>query len=177
MGKIRIIGGIHRSRQIEVLDEDGLRPTLDRVKETLFNWLGQDLTGLTCLDLFTGSGSLAFEALSRNAREVIMLEQNTAVFKQLKQKKKLLKLENCIIYNQDALVYLKNLTSRKFDIIFIDPPYESDLLEQVLPLIRTFLTETSVIYVEYKNKVNFTGFEVIKQKKAGVVNFVLLKGI
>ncbi len=174
MGKIRIIGGFHRSRQLEVLDEDGLRPTLDRVKETLFNWLGQELAGLKCLDLFSGSGSLAFEAISRGAKYVAMIEKNSRAFKQLEINKKILKIENCHIYNQDALVFLQNNTEL-FDVIFVDPPYASDLLIKVLPFLKHQLTENGVIYIEYKDKIDLTGFQIIKQKKAGIVNFALLK--
>lgn len=175
MGKIRIIGGIHRSRQLNVLDEDGLRPTLDRVKETLFNWLGQDLTGLKCLDLFTGSGSLAFEAISRNATEVVMIEKNSLAYKQLEKNKKILNASNCTILNQDALNFLSANQTQKFDVVFIDPPFNSNLLSESLKLIRNVINHKTLIYVEYRDKVDLSQFQIIKQKKAGVVNFALLQ--
>jgi 16S rRNA (guanine966-N2)-methyltransferase len=124
MGKIRIIGGIHRSRQLTVLDANGLRPTLDRVKETLFNWLGQDLTGLNCLDAFSGSGSLGFEAISRNAKSVIMIELEQRVYQQLVTNQKLLNVNNCQIIHGNATEFLKT-TNLVFDVIFLDPPYNT----------------------------------------------------
>lgn len=174
MGKIRIIGGEHRSRQLPVLNHDGLRPTLDRVKETLFNWLGQDLTGKTCLDLFAGSGSLGFEAVSRNAKQVVMVEQNNQVTKQLEQNKLLLKADNLQIINGDGLKFLQTC-QLKFDVIFLDPPYNSVLLEQSLAQIENVLAEDGVIYAEYQQECDLSQFTIIKHGKAGVVNFVLLQ--
>lgn len=173
MGKIRIIGGIHRSRQLPVLDFDGLRPTLDRVKETVFNWLGQDLTGLTCLDLFAGSGSLGFEAISRNAKQVIMIERNPKVAKQLEANRQLLRADNCQIINNDALNYL-NSSQMKFDIVFVDPPYDSNLLQQSLPLICDKLNINGLVYIEFRDAVDLEKFVIYKQAKAGVVNYALL---
>ena len=173
MGKIRIIGGIHRSRQLPVLDSDSLRPTLDRVKETLFNWLGQDLTSQTCLDLFAGSGSLGFEAISRNAKQVVMVEKSKLVAQQLFANKSTLKCDNCIIIQQDAIDYLAK-TEIKFDVIFLDPPYNSDLLEQILVKITPALKENGLCYIEYEKAPDLTKFNIIKQSKAGKVNFALI---
>lgn len=176
MGKIRIIGGTHRSRQLTVLDVDGLRPTLDRVKESLFNWLGQDLTGLDCLDLFAGSGSLGFEAISRNARHVVMIEKDIKVSHRLLENKKLLNAENCEVINVDAMHYVRSST-RLFDIIFVDPPYSTDLLSNVLPLLRNLIKDDGLIYAEYSTEVDFHGFDIYKKGKAGVVNYVLLRAV
>lgn len=176
MGKIRIIGGIHRSRQLSVLDVDGLRPTLDRVKETLFNWLGQDLTGLECLDLFAGSGSLGFEAISRNAKHVVMIEKDIRVSRKLLENKNLLKAENCEVINGDAIHYMCS-SNRLFDIIFVDPPYSTNLLSDVLPLLRKLIKDDGLIYAEYSNEVDFNGFDIYKKGKAGLVNYVLLRVI
>ncbi len=174
MGKIRIIGGEHRSRQLLVLDADGLRPTLDRVKETLFNWLGQDLTGQHCLDLFAGSGSLGFEAVSRNAQSVIMVEKSLQVAQQLISNAKLLRAENCQIINLAAEKFL-NKNSSKFDVIFLDPPYSSDLLEQSLQKITTHLAVDGLIYIEYhQNKPDLSQFNILKHSQAGSVNYALL---
>lgn len=174
MGKIRIIGGTHRSRQLPVLDQDGLRPTLDRVKETLFNWLGQDLTGQTCLDLFAGSGSLGFEAVSRNAAKVVMVEKSAKVTQQLKDNVKLLRAENCLVVNDDALKFLTNNTL-KFDVIFLDPPYSSDLLAESLQIVSEHLTINGVIYIEYHQNIpELSQFNILKQSKAGSVNYALL---
>lgn len=174
VGKIRIIGGKHRSLQLPVLDSDGLRPTLDRVKETLFNWLGQDLTGLSCLDLFAGSGSLGFESISRNAKEVVMIEKDAKVYKQLLQNKNKLKASNCELINQDALSFIKN-DIKTYDIIFIDPPYNSSLFEQVIPLLDKITTENSLIYIENSKDIEYSGFTILKSAKAGMVKYVLLQ--
>jgi len=174
MGKIRIIGGTHRSRQLTVLDADGLRPTLDRVKETLFNWLGQDLTGQTCLDLFAGSGSLGFEAISRNAQSVTMVEKSSQVAQQLISNVQLLRAENCQIINSEAQRFLAK-NSLKFDVIFLDPPYNSALLEQSLGLISPHLADDGVIYIEYhQNKPDLSQFNILKHSQAGSVNYALL---
>ena len=151
MGKIRIIAGIYRRRQLTVLDADGLRPTLDRVKETVFNWLGQDLTGLKCLDLFAGSGSLGFEALSRNAAQVIMLETNPQIAQQLRINLELLDAKNGQVYQQDALKYLRSC-SLTFDVIFVDPPYDSNLLEACLAGLEPLLTTNGVFLHPSTNK-------------------------
>ena len=174
MGKIRIIGGTHRSRQLTVLDADGLRPTLDRVKETLFNWLGQDLTGQTCLDLFAGSGSLGFEAISRNAQSVTMVEKSSQVAQQLISNVQLLRVDNCQIVNAEAQRFLAK-NSLKFDVIFLDPPYNSALLEQSLRLISPHLAVDGVIYIEYhQNKPDLSQFNILKHSQAGSVNYALL---
>lgn len=174
MGKIRIIGGIHRSRQLQVLESEGLRPTLDRVKETLFNWLGQDLTGMECLDLFAGSGSLGFEAVSRNAKSVVMIEKDRNVSDKLVGNKQILKADNCQIINGDALNYLKT-SNNKFDVIFIDPPYASNLLIESLKLVEKFLKPNGVIYIENDKDIDLAPFYIYKQAKAGVVSYALLQ--
>jgi 16S rRNA (guanine966-N2)-methyltransferase len=174
MGKIRIIGGTHRSRQLPVLDQDGLRPTLDRVKETLFNWLGQDLTGQVCLDLFAGSGSLGFEAVSRNAAKVVMVEKFAKVTQQLKENVKLLRAENCLVVNDDALKFLTS-NQLKFDVIFLDPPYSSNLLAESLQIVSEHLTVNGMVYIEYyQNIPELSQFNILKQSKAGSVNYALL---
>ena len=176
MGKIRIIGGVHRSRQLPVIDAPDLRPTLDRVKETLFNWLGQDLTNKTCLDLFAGSGSLGFEACSRNADSVTMVEENPKVVRQLTDNTKLLKIEACAkIVCREALSYL-NSCSETFDLIFLDPPYKGDLLSQSLQFVDRILAKDGKIYIEYENEPLIPEkYLVIKQGKAGSVKFALLE--
>jgi len=175
LGKIRIIGGVHRSRQLPVLDSKDLRPTLDRVKETVFNWLGQDLTGKSCLDLFAGSGSLGFEACSRNATKVIMVEQNVKVAQQLKNNIQLLKVEsNCQVLCTDALIYLQK-TLDKFDVIMLDPPYQGNLLNKALERIDQILAKDGVIYIEYEIEPCLPDtLMMIKNGKAGNVRFALL---
>lgn len=205
MGQVRIIGGIHRSRILKFKDDvTGLRPTPDRVRETVFNWLGQTLTGKTCLDLFAGSGAFAFEAMSRGAKSVLMLESNKAVYTDLLNNAKLLKVDNVLIKNQNAKNYISQSAkplgesdfilqhnqpkhdgllkfptgwSPAFDIIFIDPPHKSELLQQCLKALSgsTLINEDTSIYIEYQTKPDLTGYEVIKEGRAGVVHFALLK--
>ncbi|MFN3398310.1 MAG: 16S rRNA (guanine(966)-N(2))-methyltransferase RsmD, partial [Sulfurimicrobium sp.] len=129
--RVRIIGGVWRSRLLAFPDVPGLRPTPDRVRETLFNWLGQTMEGKICLDLFSGSGALGFEALSRGARRVVMVERDAKVAQALRTNAANLGAENCELVTVDALKLLERET-RRFDVIFVDPPYDSHLLPRVL---------------------------------------------
>jgi 16S rRNA (guanine966-N2)-methyltransferase len=177
MGKVRIIGGEYRSRIIQFKDNmAGLRPTPDRVRETLFNWLGQDLTGKICLDTFAGSGVLGFEAVSRRANQVVMLEKNPAVVRDLRYNKELLVCSNIEVIQTDSLSYLQNC-NKKFDVIFLDPPYNSGLLLPTLNIIKEkqLLLPNATIYVECAVRDEFIGFTVLKHKVAGAVNYALLK--
>jgi len=121
--QVRINAGIWRSRLLKFPDAEGLRPTPERVRQTVFNWLGQDLTGKVCLDLFAGTGAFGFEALSRNARSVTMVEYARTAFQSLQENKTLLKAEHATLYQQDALQFLQQ-SKTLFDIIFCDPPYQ-----------------------------------------------------
>jgi 16S rRNA (guanine966-N2)-methyltransferase len=128
-GKIRIIGGEYRGRRIAVPDRPDLRPTPDRVRETLFNWLGQSLEGLSCLDLFAGSGALGFEAASRGAARVVMVEQDRAVFAALKKTLDTIGAPRVELVQQDAFAYLRN--HGEFDVVFLDPPFRQNALPAV----------------------------------------------
>ncbi|MCX8514813.1 MAG: hypothetical protein RL017_954 [Pseudomonadota bacterium] len=177
MGKIRIIGGKYRSRIITFNDNNqAIRPTPDRVRETLFNWLGQELTNKYCLDLFAGSGALSFEALSRNAKQVVAIEHNSKVCCDLLANKQLLKIENLLIQQNEAIYYL-NHCQQKFDVIFLDPPFASNLLQQCIELIlaKELLTLNGIIYIEYQKLIGFSKCEILKKAKAGMVNYALLK--
>ena len=132
MSRIRITGGTHRSRLIQVVDAAGLRPTPDRVRETLFNWLGQDLSGWRCLDLFAGSGVLGFEAASRGADEVVLVERDARALQTLKSHLAALPLPKVRIVGGDAL---KFISDTRFDLIFLDPPYNKGWLDKVAPLL------------------------------------------
>lgn len=176
MGKVRIIGGIHRSRILQFKDEvNALRPTPDRVRETLFNWLGQDLTGKTCLDLFAGSGALGFEAVSRNAKQVTLVEKDSIASKDLHKNQELLNAVNLEIVHRNAISYLDHC-NKKFDVIFLDPPYDSDLLQQSLSIIKSdvALANNGMIYIEYKTLPDLTGYSVLKSSKAGAIHFAIL---
>ena len=175
INKIRIIGGSHRRRLIEFPDADGLRPTPDRVRETLFNWLGQTLDGKCCLDLFAGSGALGFEAASRGAQEVVMVERNRPVYRTLQENIKKLGLPNIALHAEDGLEFAKQ-QNKQFDIIFLDPPFQSDYLPGLLPLLADKLTAEGVVYVEsgepFKPDVSW---QVIKHARAGAVFYQLLQ--
>ena len=126
--KVRIIGGLGRSRLLSVLDLPGLRPSTDRIRETLFNWLGQDLSGLRCLDLFAGTGALGFEAASRNAEMVVLLEKDKKAYANLQANLKLListPVSGAVeILNKDSLEFLKQQADLSSNLIFIDPPFQ-----------------------------------------------------
>ena len=152
-GNIRIIAGKHRGRKLPVLMAEGLRPTTDRVKETLFNWLMPYIHGANCLDCFAGAGSLGFEALSRGATKVSLIELNKEAAKQLSANKQLLQSNDVVVCNTDALVFLKNQTPEKFDVVFIDPPFRKDLVSQTCKLLDNgWLSEQALIYVEMESE-------------------------
>lgn len=149
-GFIRVIGGKWRGRKLPVLDNDGLRPTTDRVKETLFNWLMPVIHGATCLDCFAGSGSLGFEALSRGAKHVTLLEKNRTAVQQLNKNKQLLQIQNAHILQTDTINWLASSTDEKFDVVFVDPPFHHGLASKTIKLLETYdwLTDGAYIYVE-----------------------------
>jgi 16S rRNA (guanine(966)-N(2))-methyltransferase RsmD len=126
--KVRIIGGLWRSRLLSVIDLPGLRPSTDRIRETLFNWLGQDLSGLRCLDLFAGTGALGFEAASRNAEVVVLLEKDKKAHANLQANLKLLlstPVSSTVeILHKDGLEFLKQQADHSSNLIFIDPPFQ-----------------------------------------------------
>ncbi|MDR3412488.1 MAG: 16S rRNA (guanine(966)-N(2))-methyltransferase RsmD, partial [Formivibrio sp.] len=125
--QVRIIGGNWKRRMLRFPQIEGLRPTPDRVRETLFNWLGQDCTGLTCLDLFSGSGALAFEAASRNASKVVAVETAKPALDALRSNQSTLDARNLEIVWSDGMRFLDS-TPERFDVVFLDPPFASDLL-------------------------------------------------
>jgi 16S rRNA (guanine(966)-N(2))-methyltransferase RsmD len=172
---VRINAGVWRSRLLKFPDTDGLRPTPDRVRQTVFNWLGQDLTGKACLDLFAGTGALGFEALSRNAKTVVMIEYSKPASKFLTQNKTLLKAEHCEILNMDAMQFLAS-NKQQFDLIFCDPPYNKQWLDKLLLVLHQQLAGDGLLYVEAEYEVKSdSAWQVIKQGKAGSVFYHLLK--
>ncbi len=177
-GFVRIISGLWRGRKLPVHDAEGLRPTTDRVKETLFNWLAQDIPHAKCLDLFAGAGSLGFEAASRQADKVIMIELNPTVFKQLKQNCTTLKAENIELINGDALKYL-SAEGTPHDVVFIDPPFRQGLLEQTCRLLEQnkWLAEGAMIYLEAEKEWPLShipdNWELHREKTAGQVCYRL----
>lgn len=175
-GSCRIIGGEWRSRRLPVLERPGLRPTPDRVRETLFNWLQQRIPGSRCLDLFAGSGVLGFEAASRGAAEVVMVEKQADVFRQLQSNIALLGSQTIHPLHQDALAFLATDASQ-FDVIFVDPPYDSDLLQQCLPLLPQHLASGGRVYLELPANQELPelpgNLQRIRGKKAGLVGYYL----
>ncbi|MCP4995565.1 MAG: 16S rRNA (guanine(966)-N(2))-methyltransferase RsmD [Gammaproteobacteria bacterium] len=148
-GQVRIIGGTHRGRKLPVPDIPGLRPTGDRVRETLFNWLQATLPGARCLDLFAGSGALGLEAASRGAETVLMLDRSDVVVRQLRENVALLGVEQVTVEKGDALSWLAQSGSPN-DIVFLDPPFADDLLAECVSLLQNngWLSANAVIYIE-----------------------------
>ena len=148
-GKIRIISGKFKGRVIRFPATKELRPSPDRVRETLFNWLMPQINCTHCLDLFAGSGALGFEAISRGAESVIFVEANNQVAKSLDKNIQMMNLSNTVVHKQNALSYLKHCTE-KFDIVFLDPPFRSTLLNKSIQLIKQkeLINEDGFIYVE-----------------------------
>lgn len=175
---VRIIGGSYRGRKITFPDAAGLRPTSDRVRETLFNWLQPVIEGARCLDLFAGSGALGFEAASRGARQVVMVEKNPMVAAQLKRNAELLGAKGVEIVIDDASSRLQRETA-SFDIVFIDPPFAGRMLDRtVQPLIDNgLLNEGAYVYLENDAKDKFPTLppelELTREKQAGQVHYAL----
>jgi 16S rRNA (guanine966-N2)-methyltransferase len=180
-GNIRIIAGKHRGRKLPVLMAEGLRPTTDRVKETVFNWLMPFIQDSNCLDCFAGSGGLGFEALSRGASHVSFVELNKPAAQQLTENQRLLNVENTSIINSDALSFIKN-NSQKFDVVFLDPPFRKDFIEQTAMLLNeNSLAENALIYVEMESDNNSQqlplNWKLLKEKVAGQVIYRLYQKI
>ncbi len=173
--QVRIIGGIWRSRVLRFPAVDDLRPTPDRVRETLFNWLGQDLTGQTCLDLFAGSGALGFEATSRGAKSVVMIEHNAKAERALRENCSLLAGERIEIQRADALAFLR-VDTRRFDVIFLDPPFQADLIPNVMPLLPDRLAPGGRVYLEADHLPDLSpGWQRLKHTRAGSVQGLLIE--
>jgi 16S rRNA (guanine966-N2)-methyltransferase len=172
--RVRIIGGQYRRRLLDFPGSAGLRPTPDRVRETLFNWLGQDLPGWRCLDLFAGSGALGFEAASRGAGQVIMIERDRAAFDALEKNRGVLGASQIDILRADALAWLAN-SREAFDLIFVDPPFDSGLAEEVLASLSGHLKPGGQAYVEQGSEVVAPpGFIILRSGRAGRSHFALL---
>lgn len=176
MGEVRIIAGLWRGRKLPVLNAEGLRPTTDRVKETLFNWLMNDVAGSRCLDCFAGSGSLGIEALSRQAQAVVFLEKFANAASLLKKNLTSLNSVKSTVIHTDTLQYLSQKNPEQgFEIVFIDPPFHHGFAPKVLKLLAEnhWLAENALIYVETeKNHPHLElphNWQVIKEKTAGQV--------
>jgi len=174
--RIRISGGHCRSRLIDVVDVAGLRPTPDRVRVTLFNWLGQDLTGQRCLDLFAGSGILGFEAASRGAAAVTLVEQDRDACAALRRNAAALKFGQLQIQCADALKFVV-APPQRYDVIFVDPPYRSGLIERVAPRLAELAAPTARVYVESEGELDSLAeaaeWQLLRRGRAGQVCYHL----
>ncbi len=172
--RVRIIGGQYRRRLLDFPDSAGLRPTPDRVRETLFNWLGQDLPGWACLDLFAGSGALGFEAASRGAGRVVMVERDRAAIGALEKNRIVLGAKQVEVLRADALAWLAN-SREAFDLIFVDPPFDSALAAPALADLARHLKAGGQAYVEQGTAVSAPpGFIMHRSGRAGRSHFALL---
>jgi 16S rRNA (guanine(966)-N(2))-methyltransferase RsmD len=175
--RVRIIGGQWRSRVLRFPDVPGLRPTPDRVRETVFNWLGQDLTGKDCLDLFAGSGVLGFEAASRNARRVVMVERDAHAWRALEDNLKLLGPAPVRLVRADALEFVRS-DSAVYDVVFLDPPYAMGERDLLLARVRARLAPGALVYVESPQAMRLAaGWEALRSARAGAVHFQLLRAM
>jgi 16S rRNA (guanine966-N2)-methyltransferase len=172
--RVRIVGGLYRSRVLRFPARPGLRPTPDRIRETLFNWLGQDLTGRECLDLFAGSGALGFEAVSRGARRVVMVEKDPVASQALARNAAALGCEAVVeLHRADALEFVRD-AGRAFDIVFLDPPFDSGLLARLAAALPRLTRPGGMVYVESSRGVDLDGaFRLHRDGRAGQVTYQL----
>ena len=173
--EVRIVGGAWRSRRIRFTPRADLRPTPDRVRETLFNWLGQDLTGLACLDLFAGSGALGFEAASRGAKRVVMVERDGVAYHALEHNRELLQARQVELVRGDGLEFVP--TDRaQYDVIFLDPPFSAGHRERLLVLLPPRMAAGAWVYYEAGSRLDWPGDWVVRREgRAGQVTFQLVQ--
>jgi 16S rRNA (guanine(966)-N(2))-methyltransferase RsmD len=182
--EVRIIGGLWKRSKLPVPAHDGLRPTPNRVRETLFNWLGQDLTGWRCIDAFAGSGALGLEAASRGAAEVLLVEQDAAQVHSLRATATRLKASGVGVEREDALQALRRRAGRGFNLVFLDPPFldgqNDTLVRNALAASLACLAPQGFVYLESPrawgpDELATLGLAPHKTGKAGAVHFALLQ--
>ena len=178
--EVRIIGGQWKRTKLPVADRPGLRPTPDRVRETLFNWLGQTLDGWRCLDAFAGSGALGFEAASRGAAEVVLLERDPALVASLSATRARLAADAVRVERADALPWMARAAPGAFDVVFLDPPFDSALLRPALVAAARIVAPAGLIYAEAPALLDpaelaALGFEAWRSGRAGAVHAQLLR--
>ncbi|WP_155046800.1 16S rRNA (guanine(966)-N(2))-methyltransferase [Klebsiella grimontii] len=177
-GQIRIIGGQWRGRKLPVPESPGLRPTTDRVRETLFNWLAPSIVDASCLDCFAGSGALGLEALSRYAANATLLEMERGIAQQLQKNLATLKASNAKVVNTNTLAFLAQ-AGAPHDIVFVDPPFRKGLLEETLKLLENngWLSDEALIYIESEVENGLPpvpmNWHVYREKVAGQVAYRL----
>jgi len=188
--QVRIIGGQWKRTPLTVIDVEGLRPTPDRVRETVFNWINHLIDGawgsVKCLDLFAGTGVLGFEAASRGAAQVIMVEMHTPAVRQIEATREKLHAEQVSVLRSDALSTVQGMLARgmagQFQLIFLDPPYHQDWLAKMLPACAQLLAKDGLIYVESEASLEsdappdwLAGWDVLRADNAGLVFYHLLQ--
>lgn len=175
--KIRIISGIFKGRMIRTISVNLLRPTLNRIRETLFNWLIKKIPNAECLDCFSGSGSLSIESISRSAQYVTALEKNKQIFDNLKYNIQKLNIKNIKIIHTNALLWLKK-QSYKYDVIFLDPPYDNNILQEAIVIIENnkLIKKSGYIYIETKKNKDIQypkSWVLYKNKYTNDINYKL----
>lgn len=181
-GQIRIIGGHFRGRKLIVPEANSLRPTPDRVRETVFNWLAPVIPGAHCLDMYAGSGALGFEALSRGAASVVMIDESAAVVKLLQEEATLFKTDNAVIYQAQAPSGIRH-PAQPFDVVFLDPPFQQSLLLPSCFYLEEngLLATEALIYLETGELLKESdlppGWQLLKSKQAGAVAYHLAKRV
>jgi len=183
--QFQIIGGMHRGRRFNFPDATGLRPTPNKVRETLFNWIQFESSGKVFLDLFSGSGALSFEALSRGARQVLGIEKDLRAFQSLEKNRDLLKSNQIQFIHTDALDFLSHKATQQFDFILLDPPFHQKILEKSLNKLSLngFLTQGCCIYLESEFEITKSlltdkisqKIKINKQKHSGQVHYCLIE--
>ncbi len=179
-GEIRIIGGLWKRTKLPVANYPGLRPTPDRVRETLFNWLGQDMTGLRCVDAFAGTGALGLEAASRGAADVLLVESEVKLIAQLQNLKIKLSADTVRIQRGDGIAILQALPRGSVDVVFIDPPFNAPIYDKALMAAAHAIYAQGAIYLEAPKLWTDTdllslGLQVTRSGKAGMVHYHLLR--
>ncbi|MEP3350820.1 MAG: 16S rRNA (guanine(966)-N(2))-methyltransferase RsmD [Marinomonas sp.] len=178
--KLRIIAGEWRSRQLPIPDIEGLRPTPDRVRETLFNWINHFVPGATCGDFFCGSGALGLEALSRGAKHLTFVDNSRVVSQQMTANLATLGATNAEVIAQNAAAFLETATPRPLDLIFLDPPFRKGWLAQIIPLLeKGWLAERALVYIEMEKEAALpplpNNWTLQKEKTAGQLVYRLFE--
>jgi len=181
LGRLRIVAGNWRSRVLDIADVPGLRPTSERIRETLFNWLAPAINGARCLDLFAGTGALGLEALSRGAAEAIFVEKSPVAAAALRNSMEALDASGGVVHNTDALQFLGGKDLGQFDVVFLDPPFAADMLDDLCRLLEaaSILSHGAHIYIEEdraRPAVSLpNGWHIVKSKNAGNVRYSLAR--
>jgi len=182
-GRLRIVAGNWRSRLLDIADVQGLRPTSERIRETLFNWLSPRVHGARCLDLFAGTGALGLEALSRGAQSVVFVERASRAVATLQHNIETLAADGAVVLQMDALDYLDEERQERFDLVFLDPPFAADMLDELCRLIaeRRVLAEDAYVYLEQDRSNPEAdlpdGWRILKNKTAGNVRYMLVQQV